>query len=114
MTTALPARLAFLFALCLGVLALTGCEASVSTGGGIDSGEVAEEAQTQLNKIAREEGLPTFPKVTCPDELDEDVGSTTTCYSTFDGSKHKIHVKVTGNEDEKVQLDFTSEGRPSK
>lgn len=114
MATGFAHRLMLLLVLGVACLALTGCEASVSTGGGIDSGEVAEEAQAQLNKVSEEEGLPPFPKITCPDELGEDVGSTTTCYSTFDGSKHKIHVKVTGSENEKVQLDFQSEGRPSK
>jgi hypothetical protein len=114
MTTGPLARVVLLLAIAVAALALAGCEASVSTGGGIDSDEVAAEAQTQLNKVSEEEGLPPFPKITCPDELEEDVGSTTTCYSTFDGSRHKVRVKVTGNENDKVQLDFESEGRPSK
>ena len=98
----------------LRLVALTGCEASVSTGGGIDSDEVAEEAQAQLTKASEKQGGGAFPEVDCPDELDEEVGSTMTCFANFDGKKHKITAEVTKVEDEKVDIDFKADALPTK
>ena len=95
-------------------LVLGGCEASVSVGGGVSGDEVAEKAQGALDKAARESGFPPFPEITCPDDLDEEVGAKTTCYSTFDGSKHRIFVEVTSIEDDTINMDFNSEGHPTR
>jgi uncharacterized protein YceK len=97
----------------LTVLALTGCEASVSVGG-IESDEVAKEAQTVLSKVSEERGGAPFPKVDCPDKLNEEKGSTMTCFSNFDGKRHKISVEVTKVEDENAELHFEADALPSK
>jgi hypothetical protein len=97
----------------LAVLALAGCEASVSTGG-IDSDEVAGEAQVQLSKVSEGRGGGPFPAVDCPDELDEEAGSKMTCFADYDGEKHEITAEVTKVEDEKADVDFTADALPSK
>src|SRR5262245_4063547 len=76
------------------LLALAGCEASVSTGG-IDSDEVAEEAQVQLTKASEAEGGPAIPEVECPDDLDEEEGATMTCFTEYEGEKYDVGVEVT-------------------
>jgi type II secretory pathway pseudopilin PulG len=110
-----PARL--LTVSLVGILALFvlgGCEASVSVGGDVSADEVAEKAQTALDQAARNSGYPPFPKITCPDDLDGEVGAKTTCYSTFNGSKHRIFVKVTSVKGDTVNMDFHSEGHPTR
>ncbi len=94
-------------------IALAGCSASVSTGGGLDSGEVAEEAQAQLTKVSEERGGGAFPEVECPDQIEEDVGSKTICHSSFDGTRHEIQVTVTAKDGDTVNLHFDSDALPS-
>ena len=106
-------RIALIIAGLLAVLALAGCEASVSTGG-IDSEEVAEEAQTQLSASSQAQGGAPFPEVECPDELDEEKGSKMTCFSRYDGKRHEITVEVSKIEDDNATLDFTADALPSK
>jgi hypothetical protein len=97
----------------LAVLALAGCSASVSVGG-IDSEEVAEEAQAKLSKVSEERGGAPFPTVHCPDDLNEEKGSTMTCFANFDGERHKISVEVTKVEDENAELHFEADALPTK
>ena len=98
----------------LAVLALAGCDASVSTGGGIDSDEVAEEARTQLTASSQAQGGGPFPEIECPDELEEEKGSKMTCFSRFDGKRHEITAEVSKLEDDNATLDFTADALPSK
>jgi hypothetical protein len=109
-----PRLLGIALAGALAMLAFGGCEASFSVGDGLSGDEVAEEAESALNEATREEGTPPFPKITCPEDLDEEVGAKTTCYSNFDGSRHRIFVKVASIEGDDVTLDFNSEGRPTR
>ncbi len=95
------------------VLVFGGCEASVSVGGDVSGDEVAEKAQTALDNAARKSGFPPFPKITCPDDLNGEVGAKTTCYWNLDG-KHRVFVKVTSVKDGEVNMDFNSEGHPTR
>jgi len=106
-------RLLLIAAGLLAVLALAGCEASVSTGG-IDSDEVAEEAQTKLSESSEAQGGGPFPEVECPDQLDQEKGSKMTCFSRYDGKRHEITVEVSKIEDDNATLDFTADALPSK
>lgn len=104
-----------LLAALLLVFALGGCEASFEAGDtGVSAEEVGDEAQRALNDAARGSGLPPYPEVTCPEDLDEEVGAKMTCFSTFDGSKHRLYVTVTSVEDGTVNMDFDSEGYPTR
>ena len=107
-------RLLLIAAAPLAVLALAGCDASVSTGGGIDSEEVAEEARTQLTASSQAQGGGPFPEVECPDELEEEKGSKMTCFSRYDGRRNEITVEVSKIEDDNANLDFTADALPSK
>lgn len=110
----LPARLLTVsLAGILAVLIFGGCEASVSVGGGVSGDKVAEKAQIALDNAARKSGFPPFPDITCPDDLDEEVGAKTTCYWKLNG-KHRVFVKVTSIKDGKVNMDFNSEGHPTR
>ncbi len=110
MKRALPAPLAL-----LGALALAGCSFSFSVGeGGVDMDEVAEEARVQLSAVSAQHGGAPFPKVTCPGDLDEEVGATTTCYASFDGDRHEIRVEVTAVDGDRVDLDFEADALPTE
>jgi hypothetical protein len=106
-------RIALVCAALLAILALAGCEASFSTGG-IDSDEVAEEAQKQLTKVSEAHGGGAFPKVTCPDEIKEDEGETTVCHATYGGEQHEVTATVTETDSDNVNLEFEADALPEK
>ncbi len=83
-----------------GILALaavtalaTGCEASIGTTKAVDKAEVERAAATQ---IAAKANLPK-PTITCPDDLDAEVGATLECLLVAPGDTAKlpVHIEVT-------------------
>jgi alpha-acetolactate decarboxylase len=101
-----------LAAVCL-IAALAGCSAHFSTSS-LSGEEVAKEAQKQFDKVARERGQGAFPKIVCPDELEEVEEATTHCFAKAEGEKIGIHVEVTSVEDGEVNMHFETEDKPAK
>jgi hypothetical protein len=99
-------------ALALAVVA-GGCSAHFSTSS-LSGEEVAKEAQKQFDKIAREQGQGAFPKITCPDDLEEVEEATTDCFAKAEGEKIGIHVDVTSVENGQVNMHFDTEEEPAK
>lgn len=75
--------------------------------------EIAEEARKQLSEASEEQGGAPFPEVNCPDELQQEVGAATICFSRFDGARHRIRVEVTEVDGDRLDLDFQSDAVPT-
>ncbi len=84
-------------------LALTGCGSSV------DSAEVEDQISSAL-----EDQIGAAPDdVSCPDDLDAEVGSKTRCELTADGTTYGVSVEVTSVEGDVAQFDIQVDEEPS-
>jgi hypothetical protein len=85
------------------VLRRRGCSISDDT--------VADKADEAL---AKKQGLPPLPPVTCPDSLDNKVGATTNCTATgkFNGKTKTLGItaKMTSKHGSSYHLDFQTTG----
>jgi hypothetical protein len=82
-----------------------GCSAS-SGDPTVDKAEVAKQAQSQFNRIARQRGVAHFPKIKCPKDLKAKAGATTRCSAKGTDGTLGITVTVTSVKDKKAQLHF--------
>ena len=98
----LPASLAALF---VGAALLTGCSGSIDVGSTtLDQEAVEEEAATQLAETV-DNGV--VPDISCPDDLDSEVGATMTCELTVEGDTdvYPVTIEVTAVEDGNASFD---------
>lgn len=107
------AKLGLLTVVVASAALLGGCSAHFSTSS-LSGEEVAKEAQKQFDKVAHERGQEAFPKIVCPDELEEVEEATTHCFARAEGEKIGIHVEVTSVEGGQVNMHFETEEEASK
>ena len=99
-------------------VALAGCDGSFCVGDGctLPGDDVAKEAQTSLNPVIQKQTGQDLPPVTCPGDIDNEVGATMHCTSTGEfGGKEKtlgidVEVKSIDEDTETTNFDFTTSG----
>ncbi len=86
------------------LLALAGCGGARVTASDVET-RVAEQVQSRIGER---------PDVSCPDDLDAEVGATTRCSLTVAGvaGTYGVTVKVTKVQDDRAQFDITVDRRP--
>lgn len=94
------------------VLAFAGCGSSSDDT--VSKEDVQKQAQAKFDEIAQKQGAKTFPKITCPDDLDAEKGKTVRCSATGADGTLGITVTVTSVEDGKVNLNFKGDDKLSK
>ena len=82
------------------VLGLAGC-------GTLDGAAVAEEAADALA-----DQVGARPDVTCPEDLEEEVGAGTRCSATVEGATFGVTVTVRALDDEGADLDVLVDRQP--
>lgn len=79
-------------------------------GDSIDADDLSEEVSTELGELRGVEP----PDVSCPDELESEVGATTTCLLTAeDGSTIDVNVEVTEVDGNDVSFDIQVADAPN-
>lgn len=91
-------------------LTLAGCSGSVSVGGGsVDQADLEQQVSDQL-----EAQVGQAPDdVSCPGDLDAEVGTTMRCTLTAGGEEIGLTVEVTEVKDSTVLFDITVDDAPS-
>ncbi|MCP2255861.1 protein of unknown function (DUF4333) [Prauserella aidingensis] len=88
------------------MLAVTGCSFEFSVGSTVDKAELEKQVMGALSEQDRRP-----EDVTCPDDLDSEVGATTTCTVTTRGGERDAKVTVTEvGENDRVQFDVVLSG----
>lgn len=88
------------------MLAVTGCSFEFSVGSAVDKAELEKQVMGALSEQDRRP-----EDVTCPDDLDSEVGAATTCTVTTRGGERDARVTVTEvGENERVQFDVVLSG----
>jgi len=80
----------------------------------VSKDEVAKQAQSQFDKIARNAGQKKFPKITCPKDLDAKKGAKTRCTAKGNDGTLGITVTVASIKDDKARLNFKGDSKLSK
>ncbi|WP_338701165.1 DUF4333 domain-containing protein [Streptomyces sp. Q6] len=108
----LAAATCALSAVAVGTL-LVGCSGSVSVGSTDPKVSKSKLADTVAEQLAKTTGQPE-PDITCPEDLEGKVGTTTRCTLTAsDGSTLGITVKVSKVEGKNVDFDIQADQTPS-
>lgn len=76
--------------------------------------DIAKKAQAEFDKIAQRGGQASFPKITCPEDLEAKAGETTRCEATGTDGTLGITVTVKSVKDGKVQLGFKGDDKLEK
>lgn len=76
--------------------------------------EVAKQAQSQFDKIARNAGQKKFPKITCPKDLDAKKGAKTRCSAKGTDGTLGISVTVASTKDDRARLNFEGDSKLHK
>jgi hypothetical protein len=100
--------------LCVAVLAAASLSLAACGDKTVSSDEVAKQAQSQFDKIAQNAGQKTFPKITCPDDLDAKKGAKTRCSAKGNDGTLGITVTVASVKDDKAQLNFKGDSKLKK
>jgi hypothetical protein len=101
-----------LSAVVAGVL-LVGCSASVNVGSSTPKMSSGKLADLVAEKLAATTGQPK-PDVTCPEDIEGKVGTTTRCALTAgDGSTLGVTVKVTSVEGDQINFDIKADSKAS-
>lgn len=90
---------------------LAGC--SAETTNTIDKDEIAKQAQSEFDKIAKAKGQ-RFPKIVCPDDLEGEKGMETRCSATGPDGTLGITVTVTSADEDNAQLNFKGDSKLTK
>ena len=99
-----------LIAVIVAVSTLAACNASVSVGTKtLDKDALQSEVQSQLTKTVGEEA----PPITCPGDLDAEVGESITCTLTDDTGTYDVVVTVNSIENGTADLDIQVADAPN-
>ncbi len=99
-----------LIAVIVAVSTLAACNASVSVGTKkLDKDALQSEVQTQLTNAVGEEA----PPITCPGDLDAEVGESITCTLTDDTGTYDVVVTVNSIENGTADLDIQVADAPN-
>lgn len=107
--TRLPAMMSLVSAVAASAF-LVGCSASVEVGKAskLSSGKLADLV---AEKLAATTGQPK-PNISCPEDLDGKVGTTTRCKLTAgDGSTLGVTVKVTSVDGDQINFDIKADDK---
>jgi hypothetical protein len=105
-------------AMVAGVIVLAGCGGSFCVGDGctVSGDDVAKEAQSSLNPVIQKQAGQDLPPVSCPGDIDNEVGATMHCTSTgeFNGKEQTlgidVKVKSVDEDSETTNFDFVTTG----
>ncbi len=88
--------------------ALVGCS---SGPGSVDSSEVEKVAATEL---AAQVGTDQLPDISCPDDLEAEVGATLTCELSVEGDDdvYPVQIEVTEVDGDDVKFDVQVDDTP--
>ena len=80
------------------------------------TGAVAAEDVAEQAEVALEERIGTRPEISCPDDLEAEVGTETRCTLTAGGdpTEFGVTITVTSVEDENVAFDVEVDQEPSQ
>ncbi|WP_371821249.1 DUF4333 domain-containing protein [Blastococcus sp. PRF04-17] len=83
---------------------------------GCGSGTVAAEEAAEKAEDALEEQIGTRPEISCPDDLDAEVGAETRCTLTAGGdpTEYGVTITVTSVEGQTVNFDVEVDEEPSE
>ena len=98
-------------------VALVATTAAVLAGCGestVDKDEVAKQAQTYFDGVARDNGQEKFPEITCPDDLKAEKGETTRCSAEGDDGTLGITVTVNSVDGDTANLSFEGDDKVEK
>ena len=101
-----------LISVIVAVSTLAACNASVDVGVGtktLDKDALQSEVQSQLTKTVGEEA----PPITCPGDLDAEVGESITCTLTDDTGTYDVVVTVNSIENGTADLDIQVADAPN-
>ena len=89
--------------------ALVGCS---SGPGAVDKAEVEKVAATEL---AAQVGVDELPDISCPDDLEAEVGTTMTCELSVEGDEdvYPVEIKVTSVDGDDVNFDVQVADAPA-
>ena len=110
MTTTPRRSAAPTLALCLAAALFAGCGSDDT----LSKEDVAKEAQAQFDKIAKDRGQDTFPKITCPEDLKAEKGATTRCKATGTDGTLGITVTVASVDGGDAKLNFKADDQLQK
>ena len=92
-----------LVALAVPLLALSACGTS-----SVSSSDLEKQVDSQLTKVVGQKP----DDVTCPDDLKAEVGATTRCTLTADGTKYGVTVRATKVDGSQVNFSIKVDDKP--
>ena len=110
MTATLRRSAALTLTLLLAAALFAGCGSDNT----LSKDEVAKEAQAQFDKIAKDRGQSSFPKITCPSDLKAKKGATTRCKAVGTDGTLGITVTVDSVDGGKAKLHFQADNKLQK
>lgn len=111
-TTRLRTAVSLLTTTAVGVL-LAGCSGEIHAGTSTPKLPADELSTTVAEKLAATTGRPE-PDITCPEDLEGEVGTTTRCKLTADdGSTLGVTVTVTSVDGSQIRFDIKADDTPT-
>ncbi len=96
--------------LTLSLVALAGCSSEKT----VSKDEVEKQAQQFFDGVAQKQGQPSFPKITCPDDLKAKAGERTRCSAKGTDGTLGITVTVKKVDGDKAILNFKGDDALTK
>ena len=93
------------------VFAVSACGDSTEQ---ISKGQVQSQAQKFFDDVAKRNGAESFPKITCPDDLEAVKGKTTRCSAKGTDGTLGITVTVSEVRDDGATLSFKGDDKLTK